>query len=171
MQGSAGDEVGACMSGGTVIVRGHAGKRSGAGMSAGTVVVLGSVGSEPGVGMTGGRVVIAGSCPPPGEGAAMRGIETAEMTQLAEHLEPLGLTLEEDALVLVPSDSSSGTTEMPDSSIAEGFESIVLVPSTSDRLPEHSPLDPYTLLMPLGSKEGGLLFPIPWLVEIGRAHV
>jgi hypothetical protein len=169
VQGSAGDEIGACMSGGTVIVRGHAGKRCGAGMSDGTVVVLGSVGSEPGVGMTGGRVVIAGSCPPPGEGAAMRGIETTEITQLAEYLEPLGLTLEEDALVLVPSDSSSGATEMPDSSVAEGFESIALVPSTSDRLPEHSPLDPYTLLMPLGSKEGGLLFPIPWLVESDSA--
>ena len=138
-------------------------------MSAGTVVVLGSVGSEPGVGMTGGRVVIAGSCPPPGEGASMRGIESAEMTQLAEHLEPLGLTLEEDALVLVPSDILAGAAEIPESSVAEGFESIALVPSTSDRLPEHSPLDPYTLLMPLGSEEGGLLFPIPWLVESDSA--
>ncbi len=169
VQGSAGDEAGACICGGTVIVRGHAGKRTGAGMSAGTVVVLGSVGSEPGVGMTGGRVVIAGSCPPPGEGASMRGIEAAEMTQLAEHLEPLGLALEEDALVLVPSDILAGAAEMPESSVAEGFESIALVPSTSDRLPEHSPLDPYTLLMPLGSEEGGLLFPIPWLVESDSA--
>jgi len=169
VQGSAGDEVGACMSGGTVIVRGHAGKMTGAGMSNGTVIVLGSVGSEPGVGMTGGRVVIAGSCPPPGEGAAMRGIEAAEMIQLTERLEPLGLTLEEDALVLVPSDTSSGVAEMPDSSVAEGFESIALIPSTSDRIPEHSPLDPYTLLMPLGSDEGGLLFPIPWLVESDSA--
>ena len=169
VQGSAGDEAGACICGGTVIVRGHAGKRAGAGMSEGTVVVLGSVGSEPGVGMTGGRVVIAGSCPPPGEGASMRGIEAAEIIQLAEHLEPLGLTLEEDALVLVPSDISAGATEMPESSVAEGFESIALVPSTSDRLPEHSPLDPYTLLMPLGSEEGGLLFPIPWLVESDSA--
>ena len=93
----------------------------------------------------------------------------SEMCIRDRYLEPLGLTLEEDALVLVPSDSSSGVTEIPDSSVAEGFESIALVPSTSDRLPEHSPLDPYTLLMPLGSEEGGLLFPIPWLVESDSA--
>ena len=169
VQGSAGDDVGACMSGGTVIVRGHVGKRAGAGMSDGTIVVLGSVGSEPGVGMTGGRVVIAGSCPPPGEGATMRGVEAAEMIQLAEYLEPLGLTLEEDALVLVPSESSAGIAEMPNSSVAEGFESIALVPSSSERLAEHSPLDPFTLLMPLGIEEGGVLFPVPWLVESDSA--
>ena len=99
----------------------------------------------------------------------MRGVEVTEMAQLAEHLEPLGLALEEDALVLVPSESSAGIAEMPDSSVAEGFESISLVPSSSDRLPDHSSLDPFTLLMPLGSEEGGLLFPIPWLIESDSA--
>ena len=170
VQGSAGDEAGAGMLGGTVIVRGHAGKRVGAGMGDGTVIVLGSVGSEPGVGMTGGRVVIAGSCPPPGDGTAMRGIDASEISQLSEHLEPLGLTLEDDALVLVPSDSAPTVAESPESSVAEGFESIALVPSNTDRLSDHSPLDPYTLLMPLGSDEGGVLFPLPWLVECESAY-
>ena len=170
VQGSAGDEAGAGISGGTILVRGHAGKMVGAGMRGGTLVVLGSVGSEPGIGMTGGRVVIAGSCPPPGEGVAMRGIEASEISQLSEHLEPLGLTLEEDALVLVPSDSAPAVAESPEASVAEGFESVALVPSTSERLTEHSSLDPYTLLMPLGSDEGGVLFPLPWLVECESAY-
>ena len=170
VQGSAGDEAGAGISGGTILVRGHAGKMVGAGMRGGTLVVLGSVGSEPGIGMTGGRVVIAGSCPPPGEGVAMRGIEASEISQLSEHLEPLGLTLEEDALVLVPSDSAPAMAESPETSVAEGFESVALVPSTSERLTEHSSLDPYTLLMPLGSDEGGVLFPLPWLVECESAN-
>jgi len=88
---------------------------------------------------------------------------------LVDYLEPLGLNLEEDALVLVPSESTAGIAEIPDSSVAEGFESIALVPSNSDRLPKHSPLDPFTLLMPLGTEEGGILFPIPWLVESNSA--
>ena len=59
---------------------------------------------------------------------------------------------------------------MPESSIAEGFESIALIPSSSDRLPLHASLDTLTLLLPMGSEEGGLLFPIPWLIETDTAQ-
>mgnify|MGYP000844783340 FL=1 len=171
VQGSAGDDAGAGMSGGILIIRGHAGKGVGSGMSGGTIVVLGSVGTDPGLGMTGGRIVIAGSCPPPGQGSAMRGIEPQELSEIAEHLEPMGLSMEEDALVLTRAeDSENSPVEIPESSVAEGFESIALIPSSSDRLPLHTSLDPLTLLMPLGSEEGGLLFPIPWLIETDTAE-
>jgi len=166
VQGSAGDDAGAGMSGGTLIVRGHTGKGVGSGMYGGTIVVLGSVGTDPGLAMSGGKIVIAGSCPPPGEGATMRGIEPGELSEISNHLEPMGLSIEEDALVLVPSeDTVSVPVEIPEASVAEGFESISLIPSSSDRLPLHSSLDPLTLLLPLGSEDGGLLFPIPWLIE------
>ncbi|MEE3269762.1 MAG: hypothetical protein VX204_01445 [Candidatus Thermoplasmatota archaeon] len=171
VQGSAGDDAGAGMSGGTLIVRGHAGKGVGSGMSGGTIVVLGSVGTEPGLGMSGGRIVIAGSCPPPGEGSTMRGIEAEELSEIAKHLEPMGLSIEEDALVLTSSEGSvSQSIEPPQSSVAEGFESIALIPSSSERLPPHTSLDSLTLLMPLGSEEGGLLFPTPWLIETETAE-
>ena len=166
VQGSAGDDAGAGMSDGILIIRGHVGKGVGSSMSGGTIVVLGSVGTEPGLGMTGGRIVIAGSCPPPGEGAAMRGIEVEELSEMANHLEPMGLSIEEDALVLTRADGSASLpVELPEPSVAEGFESIALIPASSERLPLHTSLDPLTLLMPLGSEEGGLLFPVPWLVE------
>ena len=115
VQGSAGDDAGAGMSGGILIIRGHAGKGAGSGMSGGTIVVLGSVGTDPGLGMTGGRIVIAGSCPPPGQGAAMRGIEPQELSEIAEHLEPMGLSMEEDALVLTRAeDSENSPVELPE---------------------------------------------------------
>ncbi|MBR84656.1 MAG: hypothetical protein CMA85_01760 [Euryarchaeota archaeon] len=171
VQGSVGDDAGAGMSGGTLIVRGHAGKGVGSGMSGGTIVILGSVGTEPGQGMSGGSIVIAGSCPPPGEGTAMRGIEPEELSEISNHIEPMGLSIEEDALVLVPSGGFPATSvELPEPSVAEGFESIALIPSSSERLPVHTSLDPLTLLMPVGSEEGGLLFPIPWLIEAETAE-
>ena len=79
-------ETAAEMNGGFVIVRGHAGLATGAAMSGGTVVVLGNTGNDPGRGMVGGRIIISGSCPPPGEGATMRSIESSEVEELAEHL-------------------------------------------------------------------------------------
>ena len=171
VQGSAGDEAGAGMKGGIMIIRGHAGKGVGAGMSGGTIVVLGSVGTEPGLGMTGGRIIIAGSCPPPGEGVAMRGIEAEEVSEVSIHLDPMGLSMEEDALVLTRSENSiSPSIEIPETSVSEGFENIALIPSSSERLPLHASLDPFTLLMPMGSEEGGLLFPIPWLIETDSAQ-
>jgi len=148
LQGSSTSMLGAFQRNGRIVVEKDVGDRLGRRMTGGFITVQGSAGDEVGACMSGGTVIVRGH-------AGKRA---------------LGLTLEEDALVLVPSDSSLGATKMPDSSIAEGFESIVLVPSTSDRLPEHSPLDPYTLLMPLGSKEGGLLFPIPWLIESDSAN-
>ena len=85
---------------------------------------------------------------------------------MANHLEPMGLSIEEDALVLTRADGSASLPiELPEPSVAEGFESIALIPASSERLPLHTSLDPLTLLMPLGSEEGGLLFPVPWLVE------
>ena len=100
--GSAGKDACAGMHDGIVIVRGQASSGAGSGMFGGTLVVMGSVGLDPGLGMKGGRVIIAGSCPPPGKGSTMRSITSKEVMELETILEPLGLSLEEDALVLVP---------------------------------------------------------------------
>ena len=88
------------MSGGNIIVRGHAGDRLGSKMSGGTGIILGSTGSEPGLGMTGGKLIIAGSCPPPGEDVLMRSVEKDEIEYCNKELNPLGLSINEDALVL-----------------------------------------------------------------------
>lgn len=168
IQGSAGDETGAGMRGGTLIVRGHAGKASGAAMEDGTIVILGNTGAEPGRGMVGGRIIVAGSCPPPGEGAAMRSIEAAELDELAAQLEPLGLQLDNDALVIVPSDSRPPLGVPPPSSVSEGFDGISLVPSARDRLPDQAALDTLTLILPAGQDENGLLAPLPWIIEAER---
>ena len=165
VNGSVGKESGSSMKGGLILVRGHAGDRVGAGMHDGTIIVLGSVGSEPGVGMRGGRIIVAGSCPPPGDGATMRGIEPEEIIDISEYLEPLGLSINEDALVLFSDVNSPPIGEQPECSIIEGFEGIAVVPTTQDRLASHSPLDPYTLILPPGEDKKGLLFPVPWLIE------
>ncbi len=168
IQGSAGDETGAGMLSGTLIVRGHAGLSSGAAMEGGTIVVLGNTGAEPGRGMLGGRVIVAGSCPPPGEGAAMRSIEDSELDELANQLEPLGLQLDSNALVIVPSDDGPPLGEIPECGVSEGFEGITLVPSARDRLSAQSALDTLTLVLPAGQDENGLLAPLPWIVETER---
>ncbi len=168
VQGSAGDESGAGMLGGTLIVRGHAGKASGAAMEGGTIVILGNTAAEPGRGMLGGRVIVAGSCPPPGEGAAMRSVEAAELDELALQLEPLGLQLDSDALVIAPSSDGPPLGEVPDSKVSEGFEGITLVPSARDRLSTQSVLDTLTLILPAGQDENGLLAPLPWIIETDR---
>jgi len=168
IQGSAGDETGAQMLDGTLIVRGHAGKASGAAMEGGIVVILGNTGAEPGRGMLGGRVIVAGSCPPPGEGASMRSIEASEIDELAGRLEPLGLQLDPDALVIVPSEDGPPLGEVPESRVSEGFEGITLVPSARDRLSAQAALDTLTLILPAGQDENGLLAPLPWIIEADR---
>ena len=168
IQGSVGNETGAGMQGGSIIVRGHSGEATGSGMTGGTVVVLGNTGNEPGRGMVGGRVIISGSCPPPGEGATMRSIEASELDELAEHLEPLGLHIDSDALVIVPSEEGPPEAEFPETSITEGFEGITLVPSARDRLPTHSPIDTSSSLHPAGQDEYALIAPLPWIIETDR---
>ena len=132
------------------------------------MVVLGNTGNEPGRGMVGGRVIISGSCPPPGEGATMRSIEASELDELAEHLEPLGLHIDSDALVIVPSEEGPPEAEFPETSITEGFEGITLVPSARDRLPTHSPIDTSSSLHPAGQDEYALIAPLPWIIETDR---
>ena len=165
VQGSVGNETAAEMNGGFVIVRGHAGLATGAAMSGGTVVVLGNTGNDPGRGMVGGRVIISGSCPPPGEGATMRSIESSEVEELAEHLEPLGLYVDSDALVIVPSEDRPPQAEVPDASITEGFEGITLVPSAKDRLPAHSQIDTSSHIHPAGQEENAGIIPLPWIIQ------
>ena len=165
VQGSVGDETAAEMKGGFVIVRGHAGLATGAAMNGGTVVVLGNTGNDPGRGMVGGRVIISGSCPPPGEGATMRSIESSEVEELAEHLEPLGLYIDSDALVIVPSEDGPPQAELPETSITEGFEGITLVPSAKDRLPAHSQIDTSSPIHPAGQEENATIIPLPWIIQ------
>ncbi|MEC7681490.1 MAG: hypothetical protein VYA23_02045 [Candidatus Thermoplasmatota archaeon] len=165
VQGSVGHETGAEMNGGFVIVRGHAGSATGASMSGGTVIILGNTGNDPGIGMTGGRVIISGSCPPPGDGATMREITSNELEEFANHLEPLGLYIDSDALVIVPSDELSKEAEPPETSVSEGFEGITLVPSARDRLPTHSQIDTSFAIHPAGQDENPLEMPMAWIIS------
>ncbi|MBT3600988.1 MAG: hypothetical protein HOJ39_01775 [Euryarchaeota archaeon] len=165
VQGSVSNNAGELMRGGTIIVKGHSGERTGAGMSGGTIIVLGSVGKEPGVGMTGGKIIVAGNCPPPGQGADMRSMESNEISEISEHLEPLGLSINKDALVIVAVDKSDNNTKTPKSSITEGFEKISITTSSSKSLSEYNALDNHTLINSIGNEDEGLLFPIPWLIE------
>lgn len=170
IQGSAGDETGAAISGGLLLVRGHAGDRLGSGMSGGTVIVMGSVGSEPGAGMIGGRIVISGSCPPPPDGVEMRSIKKTEISEFKKFLDPMGLSLNEDALVLEPEKNLSEKDEGEGTScfISEGFEKISLYPN-EDSLSEHVPLDHYTLLVQEDSESDGALLEIPWIISCETA--
>ena len=169
VQGSVGNEAGAGMTGGTIIIRGHTGSKLGAGMAEGTIVVMGSVGSEPGVEMSGGRLIVSGSCPPPGQGVIMRSIENDEISEFSHLLEPLGLSLNEDALVLEASKNLAGPEDSPEVFVTEGFERVSLAPSNEDRLSNHGPLDHYTLILPTDADSGGVLFPVPWLVQCDTA--
>tara|TARA_B110001454_G_scaffold218580_1_gene247003 strand:- start:53957 stop:55630 length:1674 start_codon:yes stop_codon:yes gene_type:complete len=171
VQGSVSNNAGESMKGGNIIVRGHAGERAGAGMSGGSIVVLGSVGKEPGVGMTGGKIIVSGNCPPPGHGADMRSITSEEILEISEHLEPLGLSINKDALVLIAAKERFNSPEPPEANIIEGFEKISITPSSNKRLSKHNPLDNYTLINPVGDDESGLLFPIPWLIERERGGI
>ena len=165
IQGSAANNLGESMHGGTILVRGHSGERTGVGMSGGSIIVLGSVGKEPGFGMTGGKIIVAGNCPPPGHGADMRSIKIEEISEFSEHLEPLGLSINKDALVIITKDEVHDYPELPEASIIEGFEKISITASSNKRLGKYSPLDNYSLINPVGDDENGLLFPIPWLIE------
>ena len=165
VQGSVSNNAGELMNGGTIIVRGHSGERTGAGMSGGTIIVLGSVGKEPGVGMSGGKIIVAGNCPPPGQGADMRSMKSNEISEISEHLEPLGLSINKDALVIVAADKSDNYAKSPNSSITEGFEKIAITTSSNKILSEYNALDNYTLINSMRDEEEGLLFPVPWLIE------
>ena len=164
IQGSVGEEAGAGMTGGVILVRGHAGGSLGAGMSGGDILVMGSVGSDPGIGMNGGRILISGSCPPPPEGVEMRSVTKKEISEFEELLSPIGASLNQDALVLEASSDHSPTDWISDFSISEGFENISLFPN-EDPLPEHSPLDHLTLLVPDGLESDGILLQIPWIIR------
>ena len=172
IQGSAGNEAGGMMSGGTMIIRGHAGDRVGAKMSGGVGIILGSTGSEPGIGMIGGKLIIAGSCPPPGEDILMRSIDKEEMIQCNEQLNPIGLSINEDALVLEAAKKGKlkGASNRPMTRITEGMENIVLVPDNNERIPSHKTVDNYTLILPSNPDSEGILFKVPWLVECETAQ-
>ena len=163
IQGSTGDEAGYSMAGGFLLVRGHSGDRLGCGMSGGAIVVMGSVGSEPGIGMTGGRVIISGSCPPPPDGVEMRSIKKSEISEFSKLLEPMGLSLNDDALVLESAGDGFSSVEGAEFFISEGFENISLYPN-EDSLSNNAPLDHYTLLVQDGSDSGGALLKIPWIM-------
>ena len=163
IQGSTGDEAGFSMSGGVLLVRGHSGDRLGCGMSGGSIVVMGSVGSEPGIGMTGGRVIISGSCPPPPDGVEMRSIKKSEISEFSKLLEPMGLSLNDDALVLEPAEGTFEGVEEAEFFISEGFENISLYPN-EDSLSNNAPLDHYTLLVQDEADSGGSLLKIPWIM-------
>ena len=168
IQGSVADESGAGMSGGKLVIRGHAGSRLGAGMSEGSIVVMGSVGSDPGVGMRGGRILVSGSCPPPGEGVLMRSIKKGEISEFSKLLEPMGLNLNEDVLVLEATEKLPVKDDPTEKFIAEGFERIALS-SNDGPLAEHCPLDHYTLIVSEGTESEGLLLPIPWIISCESA--
>ena len=168
IQGSTGDEAGASMSEGMILVRGHSGDRLGAGMSGGSILVMGSVGSEPGIGMNGGRIIISGSCPPPPDGVEMRSIKKSEISEFSKMLEPMGLSLNNDALVLEPGANLTTGDEVAEYFISEGFENISLYPN-EDSLSNNAPLDHYTLLVQEEADSGGSLLKIPWIISCETA--
>ena len=168
VMGSAGKDACAGMKGGIVVVRGQASSGAGSGMSGGTLIVMGSVGPDPGLGMKGGRVIIAGSCPPPGKGSMMRSITNKEVIELEDFLEPLGLSLEEDALVLVPDEESTMGCIKPKRWVSEGFDGIGISPSSSDRIPDYSIIDTSISVIPVGSDEEILKLPVPWIIRSPR---
>ena len=88
--------------------------------------------------------------------------------EISEHLEPLGLSINKDALVLVPSENNSNVFEYPEISIMEGLEKILLVPSGKNNQLLHEKLDCETILKTIEEDEG-IVFPIPWLVEREKA--
>jgi hypothetical protein len=167
IQGSTEDESGYSMTGGIIIVRGHSGDRLGCGMSGGSIVVMGSVGSEPGIGMTGGRVIISGSCPPPPDGVEMRSIKKSEISEFSKLLDPMGLALNDDALVLEAADGSlsrddeaevssfrakpMGSSNFENSEISDFFIDLISTPSGGGgQLPEIMTLPP---VMPIPGSE------------------
>ena len=164
IQGSSGNETGSAMSGGVLLVRGHAGDYLGSRMSGGAIIVMGSVGSDPGTGMTGGRIVVSGSCPPPPDGVEMRSVKKSEIKEFSKMLEPMGLELNEDALVLEPGETINQGEESPKCSIMEGFDNISLYPN-EDSLAENAVLDHYTLLAQDDPDSEGALLEIPWLIS------
>ena len=171
VHGSAGREAGAGMTGGSLVVRGHVGDNVGAGMTGGTVIVMGSAGPNPGIGIRGGKIVILGSCPPPGPGASMRSITDSEIEEFSVLLEPLGLSVGDDALILVADGEGAQVDSAPTRSISEGFENIGIFPSATDRLPEHAHIDSGVNILPVGGDEGGIRLPIPWLIKSGNGAV
>ena len=171
VMGSAGSEACAGMSDGTVVIRGHASSGVGSGMTGGTLVVMGSVGNNPGFGMTGGKIIIAGSCPPPGEGAKMRSITPEEVLEVSKTLEPLGLSIEDDALVLIPEEGGYNRGVSPKRWISEGFGNIAISPLGPERIAEHSSVDMSVRLFPVGADEGELVLDIPWVVKSDQGNI
>ena len=153
------------MSAGTILVRGHSGGSLGARMSGGSILVMGSVGSDPGVGMTGGRIIIAGSCPPPPDGVEMRTIKKSEIKVVSDLLDPIGISLSEDALVIEPQKGMHEEEKIAEAFVSERFEKISLFPN-EDTLSDHAPLDHYTLLVPGKGDSDGLLLRVPWLISL-----
>ena len=165
VQGSTGGETGAGLRGGSIIVRGHAKSKCGARMEGGTIIILGNLGQEPGYGMTGGKIIVAGNCSTPGHGAIMRNINSEEIEELSNLLEPQGFQIDSDALVIIPSSDNLYVEEKPQYSIIEGFGNISLVPTSTERLDSSATLETKTTILPAGSDENGLLLPIPWIIN------
>ena len=165
VQGSTGGETGAGLRGGSIIVRGHAKSKCGARMEGGTIIILGNLGQEPGYGMTGGKIIVAGNCSTPGHGAIMRNINSEEIEELSNLLEPQGFQIDSDALVITPSSDNLYVEEKPQYSVIEGFEKISLVPTSTERLDSSATLETKTTILPAGSDENGLLLPIPWIIN------
>ena len=89
------------MDGGVLLVRGHAGDYLGSRMSGGCNC-YGVSRFESGKRNDWGRIIVSGSCPPPPDGVEMRSIKKSEIKEFSKILEPMGLELNEDALVLEP---------------------------------------------------------------------
>jgi hypothetical protein len=101
----------------------------------------------------------------------MRSISSNEISEISEHLEPLGLSINKDAIVIVAAKKSGNYSKSPKSSITEGFEKIAITTSSNKILSEYDALDNYTLINSMGDEDGGLLFPIPWLIEREEGNI
>ena len=97
-----GNDSGAMMSGGILVIRGNAGSRVGGGMTGGLIVVDGDIGSDPGAGMTGGKIIVNGRCPNPPSGIQLRPITEAELKQINKEIDDKEFVIPKDSVCLEP---------------------------------------------------------------------
>ena len=164
-----GDDLGACMSGGLLVVRGNAGLRVGGGMTGGIIVVDGDIGNDPGAGMTGGKIIVNGRCPNPPEGVVLRPITDSELVELNKEIDDKNFQIPNDSVCL----ESSGEQKNNNHSVvsAGDLSMIGLVPSGQPRNMFYSTCDTVALLGERAESNTPIALPLPILPHITDGNI
>ena len=164
-----GDDLGACMSGGLLVVRGNAGLRVGGGMTGGIIVVDGDIGNDPGAGMTGGKIIVNGRCPNPPEGVVLRPITDSELVELNKEIDDKNFQIPNDSVCL----ESSGEQKNNNHSVvsAGDLSMIGLVPSGQPRNMFYSTCDTVALLGERAESNTPIALPLPILPHINDGNI